>query len=124
MRNKEQIAYDNAGRWYEEWAERYNQALNFTYPQNSDLQLALQDGYGYFRPYDEDIMPITPNTVAKIEAAGIRVRHVYDIDRNNPLTAEQLHKKAMSRLRKIEKKLVEWGEKYKKTRRDYYLIFR
>ena len=105
---KAQIAYNKAVTWYEDWAEKYNRALECTSLQTSHWgNKSLAQFFGWFEPYED-----TPDVTARLTAKKLRVVSYLDLDRNAPrLTHEELHKKAMTRLRKIEKKLAEWHAK-------------
>lgn len=103
-------ALDNAYRWYEWWAERYNKTLDCTFLQTSRWgQKSLAQFYGWFTPYED-----APNVTAKLESAKLWAVYAWDCRIGQLVTGAlraQLNKQAVARLRKIEKKLIEWQTK-------------
>lgn len=93
--------------WYEYWAEKYNETLNITWLNTSRWgKKTLAQFFGYFRAYEDK-----PEITARIEAKRLWI-HCYHDMFGARLTEEQYHKKAMARLQKIERKLVEWENEF------------
>ena len=106
---KLKLARDKAAAWYEHWAEKYNRALESTFVQSNLLgNQSLAKFFGYFVPYED-----VPDVTAQLAVKQLWVVSAWDVVLNRPrLTNEYYNKKALARLRKIEKKLAEWRVKY------------
>lgn len=107
MKLQAQIEYRRAVTYYEYWADKYSEILNATYLQTSHWGTkTVAKFFGYFKAYEDK-----PNMTARIKERRLWVVCVYDLHGKIP-NDEQLHKKAMARLRKIERKLAEWYKRY------------
>ncbi len=112
MKGKVQIKHDRAATYYEYWADKYNETLVATFLQTSHWgHCDLAHFYDYFSSYEDE-----PQITARLKADRLRVVCVYDLHGEKYVSVEQLHKKAMARLRKIERKIIEWRAKYDDTK--------
>ncbi len=99
--------YANCRDWFDMWGRKYESLLRDTFLQSSHWGVqTLAQFYGGFDFYDDSISPLKPHVLQAHEATPfVWFEYVYDINCRKPISDEQLHNRAVERLRKVEAKL-------------------